>query len=304
MYPLEAIYGPRSYRTFKNSPHLSDDLRGTRQSAKEVAEEAPLYAQNYAELLEIISFLSVMNKRHSLYFRGQVDDRPPKAALFRDTWASLSGKRHEINARPGVRQKVWQHLLEHIPFLVQDVCGRFPTPRPATLSLFREAVWAVAQHYYLWPTPLIDVSPNLRVAASFALSKRQASGFVYVYALPASTNSVTFDADQHVVLARLQAVCPPVAKRPHYQDGYLIGRFPFDGPTGDGERAPRAVSDPARRLVAKILLRNSPRGSFWDRDFPQMGEPSLVPSRHDALERAFRERVGEIDASMAKICAS
>jgi FRG domain len=75
--------------------------------------------------------------------------------------------------------------------------------------MFREAVWAVSQHYDVWPTPLIDVTTNLRIAASFALWAGRAEGQLYMVALTPSTNSVTFDADQHIVLARLQAVCTP-----------------------------------------------------------------------------------------------
>jgi len=33
----------------------------------------------------------------------------------------------------------------------------FALPRRRSIEMFREAVWAVAQHYDVWPTPLIDV---------------------------------------------------------------------------------------------------------------------------------------------------
>ena len=110
---------------------------------------------------------------------------------------------HDIPNNPAGLQRVYDHLHSEIEPLILKVCSAFPMPRRATLSMFREAIWAVAQHYELWPTPLIDITPNLRAAASFALLNGRNEGELYVVALPPSTNSITFEADQHVVLARL-----------------------------------------------------------------------------------------------------
>jgi FRG domain len=204
--------------------------------------------------------------------------------------------------------------MTRIPTIVDEACSRFPMPRPATLKMFREAVWAIAQHYSLWPTPLIDVTPNLRVAASFALWTGDDEGNLYVVALPPSTNSVTYDADQHVVLARLQAVFPPEAKRPHFQDGYLVGRFPFESPTPNRiDHRPREVSNLRRRLVARIVLKNKTgaevdepsRRSFWNPDFPPMSAASLTPSTEvDKLLKQFIRYAEEIDDAMRNICSA
>ena len=52
----------------------------------------------------------------------------------------------------------------------------------------REAKSAVTQHYGFWPTPLIDLTSSLWVAASFALKARQDDtvirGFLYVVGMP------------------------------------------------------------------------------------------------------------------------
>lgn len=177
--------------------------------------------------------------------------------------------------------------------------------------MFREAVWAVTQHYDLWPTPLIDVTPSLRVAASFALWNAAKEGHLYVVALPASTNSVTCDTDQHIVLARLQAVCPLTAKRPHYQDGFLAGRFPFAHPTPNQiDNNPAEASSLSRRLLARIILRDDPtadgaRGKgFWCNDFPRMSKASLMPGpEKDEMLSKFDEYKDEIDAKMEQICS-
>jgi hypothetical protein len=39
---------------------------------------------------------------------------------------------------------------------------------------------------------------------------------------------------------------------------------------------PAKNSDPARRLVAKIRLKNKD-GKFWSKDLPQMSEAALLP---------------------------
>jgi hypothetical protein len=72
MYEIEKIYGPVAYRTFqKEKAFKGKSLKGTRRSSKEVSRDDPLTVNSYKDLIEIVSFLSVMNKRYTLYFRGQ-----------------------------------------------------------------------------------------------------------------------------------------------------------------------------------------------------------------------------------------
>jgi hypothetical protein len=315
MYPLESVYGPLAYRNFDRNKMFNGSLKHVRQSSKQVSDDEPLRAGNYAELVDVVSFLSVMNKRDTLYFRGQTKNWPLRPTIFRLSWISLSGTRHTIPDDPIALQRIWDHLNSEISSIVLSVCEKLPMPRRATLKMFREAVWAIAQHYELWPTPLIDVTPSLRIAASFALWGGRREGCLYVVALPPSTNSVTFDADQHVVLARLQAVCPPVAKRPHFQDGFLAGRFPFAGPTANNiDTHPAGVSDLGRRLVARIDLtdaddegyrqaRSPTAHGFWSDDFPRMSPQSLMPeAREDQLLHSFGKYVTQIDEAMHRIC--
>jgi hypothetical protein len=308
MFPLDTVYGPRAYRTFlERGGQRGESLKSTRQSSLSILEDPPLIARSYTELIEMVSFFGVMNKRETLYFRGQVGDFPPCPAIFRSRWRSLSGMTHIMPKDKERLQRVFDHLECNISKLVRDVCSKFPMPRPATLKMFREAAWAIAQHYELWPTPLIDITPNLRAAASFALWEKEKNeckeGNVFVVALPPSTNSITFEADQHVVLARLQAVCPPVAKRPHYQDGFLVGRFPFTGPNPNViDQHPDEVSHLSRRLVARIVLKDDD-STFWNADFPRMSASSLMPQvGDDPLLEKFRQCCGQIDDAMEEIC--
>jgi hypothetical protein len=156
----------------------------------------------------------------------------------------------------------------------------------------REVQWAIIQHYELWPTPLIDITSSLRIAASFAMGLRLANtqeqrrGFVFVVGMPSSTGSITFDLDQQLCLARLHSACPPVAARPHYQDGFLVGRFPIYSMADFGVKK---KSNLLRRLVAKFLLIDE--GNFWDEDFPIVREDALYPT-DDPLRNRFLEEFG------------
>jgi hypothetical protein len=313
VYALDEVYGPRAYHAFQKDGAFKNGLKTERQPSLDLFDHDPLIATSYAELVDIVSFLSVMNKRHSLYFRGQSNHRPPIPTIFRPIWRSLSGKQHEISNDPVLRQRIYDCLNGRISKIVLSVCLEFPMPRMNTLKMFREAVWAVAQHYELWPTPVLDITPNLRAAASFGLPDGQSEGNLYIAAMPPSTNSITFEADQHIVLARLQAVCPPIAKRPHYQDGFLVGRFPFSGPNPNQiDTDPSKFSNLSRRLVARIVLKdqrsadNSSLGrSFWSDDFPRMSTTSLMPVQaEDELLRRFMPHANEIDKLMHDICTN
>ena len=144
MFPLDAIYGPFTYRRFDQDKMFKGGLKSTLQSSREVDADRPLAAGTYTELVDIVSFLSIMNKRHTLYFRGQASNWPLRPTAFRPIWTSLSGTRHSIPNDPAVLQEIWDHLNGPISSIVLSACDGLPMPRPATLGMFREAVWAVA----------------------------------------------------------------------------------------------------------------------------------------------------------------
>ena len=124
------------------------------------------------------------------------------------------------------------------------------------------------QHYEIHPTPLIDLTQSLRVAATFALRKAHC-GYVYVLGLPHPQGSISHFIDQDMVLIKLQNVCPPSALRPHYQEGYLVGKMPIT-------KSKQGADNLARRLVGKYYLNNSD-GHFWDAGFSAIDEEALFP---------------------------
>jgi hypothetical protein len=312
VYKLKNVYSKRTFDEFerwrktgtdKSADDQQRDYEDTQVSSSRIA--AKVFAKSrdldpdgiwsvrsYGDLVHRVSFLTVMNKRLTLFYRGQTKLLPPLPALFRESWEAPvpqrqwrrgeHGERFEIGSED-TRRKYWEHLLHFGP-RVARVCMGLGVPRWRGLRDIREAQWAVIQHYGLWPTPLVDVTQSLRHAASFALSAE--IGYVFVVGMPNSTGSITFDIDQHVTLARLQAACPPVAKRPHFQEGFLIGHFPFY----ELDDQTRRKSNLLRRLVAVFELDNR-GGNFWSEHFPRIPEEAVYPKKDD-LEQALMSKFG------------
>jgi hypothetical protein len=297
MYALGKCYGYKAYRAWEaTKPTSLTDAK----SSRDEANEDLWVVHSYSQLLEAIAFLGAMNKRLTLFFRGQASAQEPKPTLFRTGgWDFLNTRSFQISPRN--RDRYWERLPE-VGKRVYEICksAAFGLPRWRGLRDVREIQWAVIQHYHVWPTPLIDLSGSLRAAATFAMAFRGGTpkvpqrGFLYVAGMPYSTGSIAYDLDQNLVLARLQSACPPVARRPHYQEGFLAGRFPFGRPDEETEKG----SSLRRRIVAKFQLVDD--GPFWDADFPLMREHSLMPARDD-LQEAFISAFGNGPDSLAAL---
>jgi hypothetical protein len=151
------------------------------------------------------------------------------------------------------------------------------------------ALWAVIQHYGIWPTPLLDFSSSWRVAATFAFNLQRdcERAFLYVVGVDRIRSDLMVDdqlePNSSPFSVRLNAVCPPDARRPHLQDGFLVGRHPLT----DDDVVKPATSDASARLVAKLELVNSPERPFWDADFPMLSTESLLPD--DASDPLLRD---------------
>lgn len=281
------MYGKASFDAWEEDH--PNDLRSTRYCWQcALAEQNYWTVTKYQKLVGAVSFLGVMNKRLKLFYRGQTKPFLPVPSIFRDRWGG------SIPIGDKNWRQFWNELdrigarLYHM--LYPKANNELSAPRWRELRDVREARWAVIQHYGLWPTPLIDLTTNLRIAALFAMDHESAEcgkereGYVYVFGMPSETGSITFDLDQQIVLARLAAVCPPKAQRPHFQDGFLAGRFPMDvSDPYEDRRFKRLVnkSTPAYRCVAVLKLVD--RGNFWSKDFPIVVAlpctPRTIPSR-------------------------
>ena len=105
------------------------------------------------------------------------------------------------------------------------------------------------------------MTSSLRVAASFALGlpKIRDAGILYVFGIPRIVSDVMDpSASDNPLAVRLSSVCPPVASRPHLQEGYLFGNPNFEA----GDLAQSGVPASSGWLVAKFRLEDLGRGSL------------------------------------------
>jgi hypothetical protein len=176
--------------------------------------------------------------------------------------------------------------------------------RRVLLEQFPPAAAAILKHYEMWPTHFIDITRSLQVALSFAEANASHNRcYLYVFAMPDLRGSFTTDIDQHLTLARLEAICPPDAVRPHHQDAYLVSRFP-EPSAGGGHRWIdwQNKLDLMRRLVAKFEV-SLTRGHL--KDAPRVPSGFLIPPESkDPFSRLIAERLGDfIEARARQITA-
>jgi hypothetical protein len=285
----EPIYGIASWKAWaKDAPY---NLRDTRQTSREICTSEPYDVHTFDELFRVASFLNVMNKKRMLLFRGQGRDLPARPTIVRDRWLVPGGA--EFVDLSLDRLHYWNALQPLCSLISRSLRGKLPRHAPfdrfESNPRLRVAPWSVIQHYELWPTPVVDLTSSLRVAASFALGlpAPRSEGFLYAYASPTITSDLMELAGvPDPITYRLSAVCPPSARRPHLQEGMLIGRSEFQDT--DLNRENDFLDD---MIVAKFRLLDggsSGQPSFWSNEFPKFLANSLLPQKsNDELVETF-----------------
>lgn len=285
---MSGIYGAKSFREWEarlraGDHHGMKDLSDTRESAEMMTSEV-INVDSYTRLVDIIAFLSVMNKNLVLLFRGQGRDWEPKPSLFRTDWTP-PGDKIPASLDGGNTAYYWT-MLREVGDIVYPVLERHGLPRWRHLRRHQPARWAVIQHYELWPTPLLDFSTSLRIASSFAfgLDPNRREGYLFVAGV-GSVRSDLMNFKGTELAIRLNSVCPPSAVRPHLQDGVLVGQYFREDPFSEMPAQGSATAIP----IAVFRLIND-RGTFWSsQDFPIHTRDSLLPPvEKDALLSDFR----------------
>ena len=243
--------------------HNSAEL-GKRQYSGEICKSNPKLVETFPDLVKEIAVISSNNPDVNLLFRGQRREHKIKN---RGTALYPSIFRKKDNARVRDVLKSRYDFLARASKELTNVFGEKKWQGKSTLEKFPEICWAILQHYEFCETPLLDVTSSLRVACSFALRKANENAILYVLGFPHTNGSISYYADEELLIVRLLSICPPNALRPYFQDGYLVGTFPT---TVVLSRTPRL--DVARRLVAKYRIH---KNTFWDRDFPEIPQRAL-----------------------------
>lgn len=265
MYEVKQIYSLEAYTAWLNNRKTKN-----KSDWDHVRDGDYWQVHNWDELRRAVSFLTLMNKRDVLYFRGQGSHyQQCLPVLFRNQWR-LAGIDYPLTAN---NRAAYYEAIVPLQDEVLKVVKKIGTPRDYILAHVPCAAAAILQHYELWPTQFVDITRSLPIAISFAEANNDNNeAILYVFAMPDLRGSITSDIDQHLTLARLEAICPPDAKRPHHQDAYLVSRFPEPpGKSQPGEKRWddwQQKTDLMRRLVAKFKLKLS------DGIFP--GTPALA----------------------------
>jgi len=311
---MDSVYGMRAWRAWRE--RAPSDLAVYKTPRCDVGREDERgRVESYVELQEIVSFLNVMNKGEILLFRGQPGDYELRPTLHREIWYPPAAVGLEVIDLTTDR-KHFVRQLEQARELVRILLkGRLPRWRPFDTE--PTAAWAVIQHYNIWPTPALDLTSSLRVAASFALGLKHFCGatrrapaphrkpsYLYVFGFDriisdvmrlgaAPLDDTDRGAEQFNVI-RLSALCPPTTVRPHLQEGFLV-TFPL--PADDLRPAATANA----RLIAVIEL-VEPRGhSFWTADFPEHSEVLLGDELAAEIARRITYRFEEERLSLGDL---
>jgi hypothetical protein len=229
----------------------------------------------YPELVEAVASIGYLNHKHDLFFRGQATDHRKAStgryAFFSEVYPTA------YRATGSLSEKALGVRLKHLEVMSKRLAATYPYVTKKRIRKHMELRWALLQHYGVCRTPLLDVTQSLRVAASFAsLDNDGEHGWLFLFGLPNANGSISFHVDDNIVLVRLQSVCPPEAKRAHFQEGYLVGHYPLS------QRKYRNLNLDGR-MLAKFKLRMD---TLWSRDFPMIPRSALMPE-HDVLKDYF-----------------
>jgi FRG domain len=233
---------------------------------------------SFMELATKIAELQFMNRDYVLLFRGQSADHRNvknnttlKPGLFRPGRSGGNPKPDELELRFNTLQGAEEELLRR--YKAQKFLG------VDRLTRHRILRWSILQHYEVCPTPLLDVTHSIRIAASFASVGAKTNAFVYVIGVPNLSGAITASAEGGLQIVRLSSACPPSAVRPHIQEGYLLGEYPELSNFQQKEHYAHYEIDFGRRLVAKFSFDPA---SFWrSKEFPRVSQQALYPSPAD-----------------------
>jgi hypothetical protein len=236
--------------------------------------------KTFRQLVDEVANVTLSNKSYEMYYRGQTKDyKNNQAKFYKDRTPKTTilpticrpERKEGGGIKYSIRKKTVQERYRDLAKMIELMEGNS--------GYMNEHYYSLFQHYDILPTPFIDITQSLRVAASFALQKSH-TGYVYVFGLPYPNQSISYYTDLGIILIKLQNVVDVSAKRPRYQEGYLVGKFPIKPTKTNGD-------DLANRMVAKFLVDNS-NGKFWDKYFQPMPEEVLYPEQDETKKELLK----------------
>lgn len=224
-------------------------LGGKISTFRDIASSPGYKITKFSQLRNEVAKLSIANPGSILFYRGQKED------YRRDGVSTILPSIYRSGvelASQNMMKLRWQSLKVASSILIDELEKK----KIADYSLVkrRKAIqWSILQHYEAAFTPFVDVTQSLRVAASFALFNNDGlDAYIYIFALPYYTNRVSRNSEEEIMNIRLLSICPPEAKRPYMQEGFLVGEE-------DIEVGGNAIEsyDLRRRMIAKFEIPNN-----------------------------------------------
>jgi len=257
--------------------HESIDTK-RKQYVRDIRQSLPKSIRSFRILVKEIAEISFNNPALAIFYRGQRkehfvgnNDTSVYPSILRELLMRESS-RIVLSERYKILYKANELLLNEFKSKKWDGVS--------VINKFPEVGWTILQHYEICDTPLLDVTSSLRVACSFALREDEESGIIYVFGFPHTNGSISYYADEELINLRLLSVCPPVAMRPHFQEGYLVGTFPTTEITKYTGR-----HDLSCRLIAKFEIQKK---DFWDLNFHEIPQNALFPPNDEMRQLAWR----------------
>lgn len=242
-----------------------------------VRKSAPFFVPTYTQLVREVATLAYQNKDYLFFYRGQDFDYLNKAessTYYPSIYRRDILTNQEVRARFDMLELAEHYLAD--AFEQAELDGRQDVRRKSYIA------WSILQHYGVCDTPLLDMTHSLRVAATFAqLNNPNENGIVAIFGMPYMTNRITYNSEHDLVIVRLLSICPPLALRPYFQEGYLAGTLDITR-----DYLNKSELDFNNRLVAKFSIPNDQ--SFWGENFERIPEELLFPG-DDIIARICRD---------------
>lgn len=255
----------------------------------EVREDAGHLVKSYLELAKKIAELQFLNRDYVLLFRGQARDHRNRS---KNSSLKASILRGDESGNP--ESWLLEQRFDRLERAERELVRQYDYPGRDRVNRYRVVRWSILQHYEVCATPLLDVTQSLRIAASFASSGEGDQAYVFVLGVPNISGAITASAEAGIQIVRLSSVCPPIAVRPHVQEGYLLGEYPELNDYSQKQMYAHHEVDFGRRLVAKFRFK--PTGFWRAKDFPRIHPKALYPtSRSDPFARTAKAIARQID---------
>lgn len=269
------IIGSQKIWTF--APGVAE---ATARTCGAIREDDAYPVKDYLELATRIAELQFRNRDFVLMLRGQGGDYRNQKGATSIKSTLMRGPTSTRVPTPSDIDQRFRTLARAERLLVEEYHSRgfLGYERLTRQQILR---WSILQHYEICPTPLLDVSQSLRIAASFASLGDPNEAFVFVLGIPHISGAITASNEAGLQVVRLASVCPPTAVRPHIQEGYLLGEYPDFSSADQKRHYDHFEMDFARRLIAKFRFEPE---AFWEvnSDFPKVQKAALYP--RDALD--------------------